>query len=842
MIGGAGNDTYHVDDAGDSVSDLSGTDTVIATSSYALIGDSIENVTLSGIASIGAIGNDLANTLTGNGGDNLLDGRGGVDVLIGGAGNDIYVIDDAGEAVEGTNAGTDEIRTALAVFTLTANFENLTALGAVGQILNGNAGANVITGGASADVIDGGAGADTMAGGLGDDSYTVDAGGDLVTEGANEGTDRVQASVTYVIGANIESLTLTGSAAIDGTGNVLANLLTGNGAANRLDGGAGADEMIGGLGDDVYVLDNSGDLVTEAASAGTDSVESSVSHALGANIERLTLTGAALNATGNGLVNTLIGNGLNNALNGLGGADSMAGGAGHDTYIVDNADDLVTEALSAGNDTVQASITFTLGDNVEHLTLTGTGSISGTGNALNNIINGNNSANFLNGGIGADFMTGGGGDDTYFVDNASDKVTEVAGGGTDTVNSSVNWTLGAETERLVLTGTGSLTGIGNDLANIITGNAAANILNGGIGADTMQGGLGNDTYVVDNAGDVTTDTGGVDTVQSSVTVTLHASIDNLILTGAAAVNGTGNGLWNVMTGNSAANTLDGGIGNDILSGGLGADTLIGGAGHDTYHVDNVGDQVIDTGGGNDHVHSSISYVLGTDLEYLTLTGTAISATGNAKNNLIYGNASNNIIDGGLGADFMVGGNGNDTYYVENGSDQITEHLNQGNDTVMSSVHHALRGNIENLTLIGTNAVSATGNELANTITGNSANNVLSGGLGGDALAGGGGNDTYQYRFVTDSTAAAKDQISGFNAGDKINLSLLDADTGTTVNNDAFTFVGSNAFSNTAGELRATETGGVWTIEADVNGDGLADLVIGLATESGYLIGAGDFML
>jgi Ca2+-binding RTX toxin-like protein len=318
----------------------------------------------------------------------------------------------------------------------------------------------------------------------------------------------------------------------------------------------------------------------------------------------------------------------------------------------------------------------------------------------------------------------------------------------------VNWTLGAEIERLVLGGTASLQGIGNDIANIITGNAAANILNGGLDADTMQGGLGNDTYIVDNVGDVVTDTGG----------------------------------------------------------------------------------------GNDHVHSSISYTLGTDLEYLTLTGSAITATGNAKNNLIYGNVANNVIDGLLGADFMVGGLGDDTYYVENGSDQITEHLNQGTDTVMSSVHHALRGNIENLTLIGTNAVSATGNELANTITGNSANNVLSGGLGADSLSGGGGNDTYQYRFTTESISASKDQISGFNAGDKINLSILDADTSTAANNDAFTFIGSNAFNNVAGELRATETGGVWAIEADVNGDGLADLVIGLTTESGYIIGAADFVL
>jgi Ca2+-binding RTX toxin-like protein len=545
---------------------------------------------------------------------------------------------------------------------------------------------------------------------------------------------------------------------------------------------------------------------------------------------------------GAGGIDTLLGGDGNDLLDGGNGADAMTGGLGHDTFVVDNVGDMIAEAPGGGNDSVQASVSYTLGSNLEYLTLTGARAISGTGNVLNNIINGNDGANLLNGGLGADFMTGGLGDDTYVVDSGGDRVTEAAGGGTDTVRSGVSYALGAEVENLVLTGTAALTGIGNDLANNITGNAAANVVNGGIGADTMQGGLGNDTFIVDDIGDVATDTGGVDTVQSSVSYTLHATIDNLLLTGTAAIDGTGNGLWNVMTGNAEANTLDGGVGNDILNGGLGADMLIGGAGHDTYHVDNVGDQVIDTGGGNDHVHASIDYVLGTDLEYLTLTGSAISATGNAKNNLLYGNAGNNVIDGLLGADFMVGGLGDDTYYVENGSDQITEHLNQGTDTVMSTVHHALRGNIENLTLIGTNAVSATGNELNNVITGNSAANAIRGGLGADTLSGGGGNDSFVYRSINESTEISMDQITGFNAGDKINLSLIDADMGTAANNDAFTFIGANAFSSTAGELRAAETGGVWTIEADVNGDGVADLVIGLTTESGYLIGAADFLL
>jgi Ca2+-binding RTX toxin-like protein len=842
LAGGVGDDVYMIDDLSDLIVEnagaAAGSDEVqTGLASYILVAN-VEKLSGTGGLNQILIGNGSANIISAWSGNDRLDGGAGADQMIGRDGNDVYIVDNAGDTTV-DQSGMDTVEASVS-YSLGADIERLVLTGTAVSG-TGNALANIITGNAGNNVLDGGLGSDSMIGGLGNDIYFVDSAADSVSEQNGAGTDTVRSTITYTLGDWVENLELL-TGALTGTGNGLANVITGNAAANTLDGKGGADSMAGGLGDDIYVVDNAGDILTEGTSAGTDTVRSFLNATLGNNVEHLVLLAGALNGTGNSLANGITGNGANNVLNGMGGADVMAGGAGHDTYHVDNAGDVVTELASAGNDTVFASTTFILGDNVESLTLTGTGSISGTGNGLNNIINGNIAANFLNGGLGADFMTGGGGDDTYFVDNASDKLTEAAGGGTDTVNSTVNWTLGAEIERLVLGGTASLQGIGNDIANVITGNAAANILNGGIGADTMQGGLGNDTFIVDNAGDVTTDTGGVDTVQSSVTVTLHASIDNLLLTGAAAVNGTGNGLWNVMTGNGAANTLDGGVGNDILNGGLGTDTLIGGAGHDTYHVDNVGDQVIDTGGGNDHVHSSISYVLGTDLEYLTLTGTAVSATGNAKNNLLYGNAGNNVIDGLLGADFMVGGMGDDTYYVENGSDQITEHLNQGTDTVMSTVHHALRGNIENLTLIGTNAVSATGNELNNVITGNSAANALRGGLGADTLSGGGGNDSFVYRATNESTAVSKDQITGFNAGDKVNLSVIDAIASTTANNDAFTFIGANAFNSVAGELRATETGGVWTIEADVNGDGLADLVIGLTTEGGHIIGAGDFIM
>ena len=190
------------------------------------------------------------------------------------------------------------------------------------DILTGGAGNDTLSGLAGNDALNGGAGADTMSGGLGNDIYFVDNTGDVVTEAASEGTDAVSASVTYTLSDNVENLTLTGAAAINGTGNSLANVITGNAGDNTLNGGAGADTMSGGLGNDTYVVDNTGDVVTEAAAAGTDAVSASVTYTLSDNVENLTLTGAAaINGTGNSLANVITGNARNNTLNGGAGAD-----------------------------------------------------------------------------------------------------------------------------------------------------------------------------------------------------------------------------------------------------------------------------------------------------------------------------------------------------------------------------------------------------------------------------------------------------------------------------------------------------------------------------------------
>ena len=511
------------------------------------------------------------------------------------------------------------------VFDITVSVQDLTLTGTSGvdtltggvgnDTLSGLAGNDILNGNAGNDTLSGGTGNDTMAGGTGDDTYVVDSATDIITENVSEGLDSVQSSVTFTLAANVENLTLTGTSAINGTGNILDNVLTGNSAVNtltggtgndRLDGKGGADKMLGGAGNDTYVVDISTDVITENVSEGTDTVESAVTLTLAANVENLILTGtAAINGTGNTLGNILIGNSAANTLSGGTGADTLSGGLGNDTYVVDNISDTIIENANEGTDLVQSSVTYTLADHLENLTLTGTTAINGTGNILDNILTGNSGVNILtggagndtlNGGTGADKMYGGTGNDLYVVNISTDVIGENSDEGTDTVQSSVTYTLADHLENLTLTGTSAINGTGNILDNILTGNSGANtltggagndILDGGTGADKMYGGTGNDTYYVNISTDVITENAseGTDTVFSSITLTLGANVENLTLAGTSALNGTGNTLDNILTGNSGVNTLTGNTGNDTLNGGLGNDILSGGAGNDVFVFD-----------------------------------------------------------------------------------------------------------------------------------------------------------------------------------------------------------------------------------------------------------------
>jgi len=492
----------------------------------------------------------------------------------------------------------------------------------------------------------------------------------------------VRSSASFVLSVNVENLLLTGSSGLSGTGNAGNNLLTGNNGANTLrghagddtlDGGAGNDNLIGGAGDDIYVVAQAGDITTELAGEGNDTVLASLSWVLADQVDNLVLSGTALNGTGNALANQITGTAAANQLDGDAGADTLTGGASNDTYVVDNLGDVVVEAADEGTDTVLASVTTTLSADVEHLQLTGASAINGIGNALDNTLTGNAAANTLqggagndglDGGAGADVLVGGSGDDAYTVDNSADVVVELSGEGDDTVRASASFVLGNHVETLVLTGTAAIQGTGNALDNTLVGNSGNNLLDGGAGADTLVGGAGDDTYRVDQAGDVVVEAAGEgsDTVQSAVSYSLGADLEHLTLTGSAAVDGTGNEADNTLLGNGAVNVLTGADGNDLLDGGAGADTLAGGLGDDHYIVDDAGDSVAEAlGEGTDQVDASVSHTLAAFLESLQLTGSAdIDGTGNAQANTLTGNSGANVLTGGGGVDSLLGAGGNDT--------------------------------------------------------------------------------------------------------------------------------------------------------------------------------------
>lgn len=749
MEGGAGNDTYFVDTADDAIIEeaAGGYDRVQSRSDYTLSAN-IEQLILLGANALHGTGNAGANVLTGNAFDNVLDGGAGADSLRGGAGDDTYVVDSKfDKIVELAGRGTDTVM-ASASYALAANVENLVLTGAAISA-TGNTADNHLTGSDGNNVLDGGAGADVMAGGAGDDTYRVDNAGDVIDEAAGGGIDTVKTALGHVLAANVENLLLEGTAAVDGTGNALDNVLTGNGAANRLDGGEGADNLRGGKGDDVYIVDNAGDQVVELARSGFDKVESSISWTLSAHVEQLTLTGSALNATGNADANVLIGTDAANVLDGGAGGDAMVGGKGDDVYVVDSTFDRIEEGTDGGIDTVRSSSAYHfLDDNVENLILTGIGDIQGAGNALNNVITGNSGNNALTGRGGHDTLIGGAGDDRYLIYSADHTLVEQADGGTDLVYLIGSWdsraALAENIENVTAHPFDSFNQslIGNALNNTLTGNYTVNYIDGGLGADTMAGGLGSDTYVVDNAGDVIIEAYGnygTDKVIANSSYALQMELEDLTLVGPNALNGTGNLAINVITGNEFDNILDGKF-ND--------DTMIGGAGNDTYHISSLADSVVEN---QDEGHDTVvcdfgvygSYTMADNVEDTALVAKAALSEifGNALDNAITGNELASRIDGGLGADVMTGGGGDDVYVIDNAGDRAVELVGGGTDGVETGLSFTLVANIENLTLTGAAAVDGTGNVLANTITGNDAVNHIAGLAGDDILAGGGGGDS-----------------------------------------------------------------------------------------------------
>ncbi|TWC15095.1 parallel beta-helix repeat protein [Pseudomonas sp. SJZ085] len=370
---------------------------------------------------------------------------------------------------------------------------------------------------------------------------------------------------------------------------------------------------------------------------------------------------------------------------------------------------------------------------------------------------------------------------------------------------------------------------GTDQADTLVGSSGNDTLDGDLGADSLTGGDGNDIYVVDNAFDsvveTNTSTSQIDTVKASVSWTLGANLENLVLTGVSEIDGTGNERRNFITGNIANNVLDGAAGNDSMS---------GGDGNDTYYVDNTGDTVIETNsnalsGGIDSVHSRLAtYTLTSNVENLYIdTPDAANGTGNTLDNTLFAGAGNNVLDGR---------EGNDTVSFAQALAGVTVTLStSAQQNTVGSGLDTLK-NFENLT----------GSAYADTLTGNSAGNILDGGAGNDTLVGGSGDDrliggagtdnltggtgadTYVFGALADmGTGTLRDVINGFKSAelDHLDLTGLDANP-LTATIDAFTFIGSNAFdaTNATGQLRFADGILYGSVDADATAEFEFELV------------------
>ena len=370
------------------------------------------------------IGNDSANTLTGNAGRDYLNGNGGNDTIAAGSGDDVAEGGSGDDTLNGDD-GSDNL------------------LGGDGNDqLNGGNGNDALRGENGDDILDGGGGTDTLIGGGGDNTYYVDSSSDIVIEDFQTivDHDKVISSATItLLATNVEDIDLIGSANINATGNALANRMIGNAGDNILDGGAFWDIMAGGSGNDTYVVDATGDSVTEGTQTGSgiDSVQAYISYTLGANLENLRLFGSTgINGTGTNFNNILTGNAAAIVLNGLAGNDSLSGGDGNDNLF--GGDDNDSLMGGAGGDVLDGGAGVDLatyanaaaGVSVSLANPAGnTGDAAGdtyvsienlTGSSFNDTFNGNTSANTIAGGAGNDGIRGNLGNDVLWGQAGSD--------------------------------------------------------------------------------------------------------------------------------------------------------------------------------------------------------------------------------------------------------------------------------------------------------------------------------------------------------------------------------------------------------------------------------------
>jgi Ca2+-binding RTX toxin-like protein len=501
------------------------------------------------------------------------------------------------------------------------------------------------------------------------------------------------------------------------------------------------------------------------------------------------------------------------------GADTLIGGAGNDFVYYDTSPAGVTIDLHAGTGH---------GGDAEGDWLTGIENVFGSDSA--DTLIGDAGANRLLGSGGNDILIGGAGADELdgndagaVNDSGIDRADYSTSPAAVTVNLETNVNTGGDAQGDVLQGIANLSGSafadsltgdagantfwGHDGDDLLSGGAGNDALYGEAGADTLMGGDGDDNLIGGAGADhlnggVGTDVANYGNAAGGVTLSLvtggtggEAAGDSYV----AVENVTGSGFDDVIQGDAGANAISGLAGADRLYGGLGNDTLSGGAGDDSLYGEGGADR-LDGGDGND------------------------------------------TLIGGAGADALVGGAGIDVANYAASTLGVTVNLATGTGGGGDAAGDTYNG-VENV-LGSALSDTLTGDAGANSLWGLDGNDVLTGGAGADTLKGGAGADTFVYKSIADSTVAVagRDSINDFShaEGDRIDLGQIDADGNAGNGDTTFTFLGTGAFTGAGHELHLVISGGVQLVQADVNGDKVADMSIVVLSASTLV--AGDFVL